>query len=152
MRPHPRIRKTIKWGGLVVAVAIASLWGFSLRVHLRGEALCGYMTSFAHGHCRVSHLVPSPVHQTHFTYNVMNVPLRPAWGFEYYAQDSYWSARFPLWLPFLLVAIPTALAWRLDTLATRRARVGMCPKCSYPRTGLAPSSPCPECGAAAPQA
>ncbi len=49
----------------------------------------------------------------------------------------------------LLAAIPTALAWRLDTLARRREKLGACPSCGYDRAGLAFSAPCPECGNAA---
>ncbi|HEX2839474.1 MAG TPA: hypothetical protein VHN77_15260 [Phycisphaerales bacterium] len=58
----------------------------------------------------------------------------------------------PIWVLMLLASSATYGAWRLETLATRRARAGKCPTCAYPRTDLAPSSPCPECGAAAPQA
>jgi hypothetical protein len=55
----------------------------------------------------------------------------------------------PLWIPASAAIGATALAWRLDTLARRRARVGLCPKCSYNRAGLAVGAVCPECGAAA---
>ncbi len=41
----------------------------------------------------------------------------------------------------------TAFLWYLDTLARRRARLNLCPKCHYDRTGLAAGAKCPECGA-----
>ena len=53
----------------------------------------------------------------------------------------------PLWIPVVALAIITAGAWRLDTLARRRAREGQCLKCHYDRAGLAPDAFCPECGA-----
>ncbi len=61
----------------------------------------------------------------------------------------------PLWPPAALSLLATATAWRLDTLARRRERVGFCPKCGYDRTGLvgvggAAGAVCPECGAGAP--
>jgi hypothetical protein len=54
----------------------------------------------------------------------------------------------PLWFLPLVTLLPTVLAWRLDTLAHRRARLNLCPTCNYNRTGLAPRAICPECGTA----
>lgn len=55
----------------------------------------------------------------------------------------------PLWFCLLVVALPTVLAWRLDTLARRRAKVRECLSCRYDRSRLPASSLCPECGHAA---
>jgi hypothetical protein len=55
----------------------------------------------------------------------------------------------PLWIPTVVSAIVTALGWRLDTLARRRARLNLCPKCNYDRAGLAADAKCPECGSTA---
>ena len=71
------------------------------------------------------------------------------WSFERFHAGSFSLHFVPLWAPFLLSAAVTATAWRLDTLARRRARVGLCPKCGYNRIGLPPQAVCPECGAAA---
>lgn len=56
----------------------------------------------------------------------------------------------PLWIPVLVVVLPTCAAWRLDAVA-RRVRMGFCSKCDYSRAGLPLGSVCPECGAAANQ-
>lgn len=60
------------------------------------------------------------------------------------------SAWARLYLPLWFVALPPAAlaagAWRLDALARRRARLNLCLKCNYDRTGLAPEAVCPECG------
>ena len=50
----------------------------------------------------------------------------------------------PLWLPFGLLALPTAYLFYSDA---RRRAPGLCPKCRYDRSGLAAGAKCPECGA-----
>ncbi|MCC7387583.1 MAG: hypothetical protein IT431_02315 [Phycisphaerales bacterium] len=67
-------------------------------------------------------------------FNPRALPLTPVWpGF---LLDT--AIYTPLWLAMLSA---------LHTLrARRRARRGACPHCSYPRQGLDPQSPCPECG------
>ena len=57
---------------------------------------------------------------------------------------------FPLWAPTAGLAAMTCAAWMIDRRETRRRAKGLCPNCSYPRTGLAPGAVCPECGSAAP--
>ena len=47
----------------------------------------------------------------------------------------------PLWIPLLLLAIPTAYLWHTD----RRAKPWQCPKCRYDLRGL-DGGVCPECG------
>ena len=51
------------------------------------------------------------------------------------------AGALPLWIPFVLITIPTALLWRLDRLRLP----GHCPKCNYDLTGNT-SGLCPECG------
>jgi len=67
-------------------------------------------------------------------------------GFENYGCLRY-SVVIPVWLPEGLVLIPTIAAWRLDSLARRRARFGHCITCGYDRHDLPATSVCPECGA-----
>ena len=49
----------------------------------------------------------------------------------------------PLWLPFLILFIPTLLLWRRDH---RKPRSGFCRGCDYDLTGST-TGRCPECGA-----
>ena len=48
----------------------------------------------------------------------------------------------PMWLPLLLVGVPTALLWWRDR---RRFPPGYCQHCGYNLTGNV-SGRCPECG------
>lgn len=54
----------------------------------------------------------------------------------------------PLWIPFLLFSLVTWRSWKLHLAHRAALRAHHCPHCNYPRTGLTPSSPCPECGTA----
>jgi hypothetical protein len=62
--------------------------------------------------------------------------------------DSYTSSggtqrqlSIPLWIPFVLTAIPTAFLWWRD----RPCKLGHCQNCGYDLTGNV-SGRCPECG------
>lgn len=52
-----------------------------------------------------------------------------------------WVYKLPLWVPFVIVGIPTAALWRRD----RRFPAGHCQSCGYDLTGNK-SGVCPECG------
>jgi len=57
------------------------------------------------------------------------------------------SMTIPFWLVAVVTAIPTVFIARWYKRTGPR---GLCPTCHYPRTGLTPTSPCPECGTPAP--
>ena len=153
MKPHPRIRKTIKWGGaavtlLLVVVWIGSAW-FTWSRHLSTDAL----VICSDGGLMVIRFGPEMV-DTIPIYEAANRwrPFRPfqTWGFECQGRSSaaIWHVTVPLWFPGLCTLALTLTAWRLDTLARRRARLNLCPKCNYDRAGIAKDAVCPECGSA----
>ena len=152
MKPHPRIRKTIKWGGAAVTVLLVVVWIGS------GFGRFGYIDS-----ARWFIVTRGAVSLFSFE----NRPLWPGDGkfiFEYdpVKLSSWWFSTdkfgyalivtIPLW-PFLSAfSLSSAFAWRLDTLARRRAKLNLCAKCGYDRTGLiggkdGGGAKCPECGA-----
>jgi hypothetical protein len=55
---------------------------------------------------------------------------------------AYWWMMLPLWMPFLIVAVPTGVLWWRDR---RRIPPGHCENCGYNLTGNV-SGVCPECG------
>jgi hypothetical protein len=147
MKPHPRIRKTIKWGGAALTVLLAAVWIWSgwgfVRFPLRGDlATVGGSVSLSLGSGR-------------FTRTTLGIVQYPGWaglafdGFRYETNSgsAVTLISVPLWAPGMLSLCVTAIAWRLDTLASRRALLNLCPNCHYDRTDLAPGAACPECGA-----
>ncbi len=164
MRPHPRIRKTVKWGGAVVCVLLLGLWVVSGWYEMSPCSWNGCEPLLRWGCCefwkfpdqapsfrgvRIARMLPflggdCLPFEVHWDFRRWNAPASKLNG-------SGWACLVvPLWAPLLLAIIVTSLAWLLDTLARRRAKLGACPKCSYSRTGLAVGGVCPECGAPAP--
>jgi hypothetical protein len=151
MKPHPRppalrcaVRRTIKWGGLALCLLIAGVW-------VRSEcAPAMYVTStcVCEWDLGAIRLLPGPQVNRFRGYLPlvrMGTPLPRAWCWFYRAAPN-WLVIVPLWLPLAPTLLATAAAWRLDALARRRARAGLCPKCHYDRAGIAADAKCPECG------
>lgn len=157
MKPHPRIRKTVKVGGAVIAVLACALWlvsgwcavgwgrAFTIaesarRVFVVADRGClmllrlDYFDSsgdpkgfFARPHDREFLWLPQ----------VGGVE----WG---------GGLRVPFWAVALTAAGFSAWAWRRDALAARIALGRACPFCRYSLVGLPAGTPCPECGRANP--
>ncbi|HVU64172.1 MAG TPA: hypothetical protein VHC70_09360 [Phycisphaerales bacterium] len=142
MKPHPRIRKTIKWGGaavtlLLVVVWIGMRWSYAYWFGgnwylwlIDGRVVLGRQSK--------------PSSHAHFFWRDPPASLR--WQFVWRHTSTFWDATIPMWMPTILGVGATGIAWRLDILARRRARLNLCPKCRYDRAGLAADAKCPECG------
>ncbi len=148
MKPHPRIRKTIKWGGAVVTVLLVVVWIGSGWWGVWWWSKGGDCAAIAMGTLIVG-TQDYPVPASDAGLSIEGSSLKNFGWWIRFADDSgptVWQLFVPLWLPMLSSLLITALAWRLDLLAWRRERMGKCPKCHYDRTGLAPGAVCPECG------
>jgi hypothetical protein len=156
MKPHPKLRKTIKWGGAAVTVLLVVVWIGSgwvwvswnphpltrsisdrqRHVSVAGGCICS--SSFK---AMAGVILPSGVDAGRMQRSFRWIP--EYWG-------SYTSDRLvvPLWPACMISGLLTGAAWRLDTLAHRRAggRLNLCPKCNYNRAGIAKDAVCPECG------
>jgi hypothetical protein len=144
MKPRPRIRKTIKWGGLALGLLLAGVWvrsEFATEAYITSRLEAGWDQGCVW-------MLPGPeVNRFRGYVRLANFgPRKRYWRPLISFHSPSWWVIIPLWLPLAPTLLATAAAWRLDALARRRARAGVCPKCDYDRAGLASSAVCPECG------
>jgi hypothetical protein len=152
MKPHPRIRKTIKWGGAAVTVLLVVVWVGSIWWDV---AWCSKRIGFVDvGAGGIGFLYHQPSKSDSsiagWRFDDVADDASMRWWFNVTAVNSWatWcSITIPLWCPFGIIAVACGLAWRLDTLARRRAKLNPCAKCGYDLTGLLKDAKCPECGA-----
>ncbi len=148
MKPHPRIRKTIKWGGVAATVLLVVVWVGSGWGWIDFRAANDFKLGVSQGRVELStaqdklHWEEPGLHGECLPWYLMR------WSPEWYLGKPLWTLYIPVWMITAAVFLLTALAWRLDTLARRRARLNLCPTggCGYDRTGLAAGAECPECG------
>lgn len=152
--------RALKWGGAAVCVLLASMCGAT--VHTYRSVCCvnrpsGLSVGIVAGdlwivqrpeHAPVAtdgnvvFLVPDPL--VYFVRKTIHRSENP-FGWPTVRSGPYLRVTVPLWIPFLLLAVPTARLWWLDR---RRMPPGHCPRCGYDLTGNV-SGRCPECGNAA---
>lgn len=156
LRRPSRTRRILKWTGLVFCILIAVAWEMSvpflgMRNHLPGYTTGRFEVRLIWGtvrwsdgnFCRLGWTLRKEP-------NASGVPgweraglLWPRIG----ARPGHWGRGYiPLWLPFLIVATPTALLWWRDR-RPRRYPPGHCRFCGYDLAGNV-SGICPECGSA----
>jgi hypothetical protein len=162
MKPHPRIRKTIKWGGAAVTVLLVVAWVGS------GWLACGWQARDGRAIFATAGAIGWVVYGQPDSDGVTTtmVRSRSSWFLTSTSQAPWSFSRpapgavthggivrllLPLWPLVVGASLVTAIAWRLDALARRRARGGLnlCPNCNYDRAGIAADALCPECGAPA---
>jgi hypothetical protein len=161
MKPHPRIRKTIKWGGAAVTMLLVVVWVGSGSWHFLARGNSDKAIFIGSGMIGVSARGTRNV-PNHF-YTFQRRPLEWGWALPTSISRSEQSDQilsfyvgwldlgrkefavyfWPLPLGSLVAA---AAAWRGGLRSRRRAKLNVCPKCGYDRTGLAADAKCPECG------
>ncbi len=166
MKPHPRIRKTIKWGGAVVTVLLVVVWIGSgwwevwtpvafVRAGELGLIKRAY-TLPPVGTTLPRTIPPTPLPTASVAWRLKLTPFALNWTprpllqsvTTGYSRVLIQAELVTLW-PFALVGVVCVLtSLVLDLLLSRRHGFGRCPKCNYDRTGLAAGAVCPECGAA----
>jgi hypothetical protein len=143
-----RARRIAKWTGLTLALLIAAAWTVSLWWAY------GYVWVYPTGLRRVALFAGCIECGTYFPARFSSDGLETGWRASRHTVSIRWlprgvhsplpgatSVTVPGWIPFLLLAIPTAWLFWIE----RRARPGHC-RCGYDLAGLPPDAACPECG------
>jgi hypothetical protein len=152
MKPHPRIRKAIKWGGAVVTVLLVVVWigsgwcsvgmqvgdGRGVFVGDGQLEMCVFGSPDPDGDHASSTLVPG--------WHAGCRPFRLHWWFDHWQFGNLHHLILPLWVPAMITLLAAVITFRLD----HGGQPNACPKCNYDRAGLAAGAKCPECGSAAP--
>ncbi len=156
MNPHPIIRKTIKWGGAVVAVLLVVVWigglwltvtwtssDLNTRIGLDGGALHVARSNVPMAGWKQLRSPPTPgvsIQQSGFAVNL----LPSAVHFK-----TSWDVFVPVWVFALGTLVPAWFAGKAEAGSRGRSARTLCPRCNYDRTGLrgGAGAVCPECGA-----
>lgn len=143
MPGRSRVRRIAKWTGLVLCVGMVVVWVMSIGCLIRYDYQ--NVEFMIYSGC-VQFTTPNPLPNRGWTFRRKPFNELLLWGevFKVTAGSRVFrSARIPLWIPFGLIAIPTAyLFWR-----NRRYPPGHCQRCGYDLTENV-SAVCPECGVA----
>ena len=140
MTRRPRLRSWLKWGGLSLSLLALVGWTTSILcfgIYVRtsglgivlGRGLLGYAW------------MANRASQSWWLFHRNREGPWLAWLIEFFPGG---DCSVPLWIPFLLFAIPTAILFWRDR---RRLPLHCCQKCGYSLTGNV-SGVCPECGMA----
>jgi hypothetical protein len=149
VKPHPRIRKLIKWGGAAVTLLLVVAWVGSGWYWVTYVGRGGWYVGGGGANPGTVGILIGDDPKTFRLgwYGGGDVQVDGwDWWFTCGTDSRGFNFDAPLWLPVVLVLAPTLLAWRLDAKARRVARAGLCRKCGYDVTTLPPALPCPECG------
>ena len=131
---------------LTMLVALVVVWAASAWVWItvplaeKGELM------LVHGQLRLTlgapeEIGPSPV--------LTILPFRAGkirFNFDGYQTRWLRVTIVPVWVFAAPLALATALLWRSELAARRRARAGLCPTCHYDLAATPAGAPCPECG------
>ena len=160
MRRRFRIRRIAKWTGLVLCALVLVAWavsslGYVFGYRGGGVSLGSWFGSVFFGHAEHDDTTSGRFVWRRFT-PVGELPVRdrlfshwwPRWEiqetlhprtpYEPRLANTVWV---PLWILFVVLAVPTVLLWRSD----RKPPPGRCQRCGYNLTGNT-SGICPECG------
>jgi hypothetical protein len=149
------LRRALKWLGTAVCAIVGGMFALSIQRHVRWVSPGSrYGVEIVYGSFNCDwHVDSSAYLKLPRTYEVL---FRPGWKVMRYGgrwRVQWWDTyahlyakngvvHFPLWIPFLLAAIPTGFFWWRDR---RGISSGHCQRCGYDLTGNV-NGWCPECG------
>jgi hypothetical protein len=134
--------RVLKWAGLVQSLLIMAAWAASglAGVQVTWMSSIWWLCLYNGALLVEWESLPSP-HIWSIMYREPYLLWAP-WLVRVNGNERIIGVFLPLWIPFLLVAVPTAWLWWIDR---HRIPPGHCQKCGYDLTGNV-SSICPECG------
>ncbi len=141
-----RLRGITKWGGVTLCVLLFALWlasgWWAITMSPGPHPSPWFFVSAIYGHFAFA-IYPELWNMDGFQWlgTWGSVP-EWRWG-EWMLDRTSFTFAFPLWFPFLLIALPTGYLFWTDH--RRRMRAGCCEGCGYDLTGNK-SGMCPECG------
>ncbi len=149
---HPlRLATITKWIAAMVTIALVIAWVGSMRWRVGWRSY--YVNEVG---VREGSVYIADFHHRRGLFKDYEGPfvsrLTPAqirWWFMGAKLSGVYIYRIPLWLPILASLSTALLAARAERNAIRRLSTH-CPECNYPLSGLAPNTPCPECGTKSP--
>ena len=140
--------RVFKWAGLMVSLFVLVAWAASFPVwcaYIVNTSRSSLDLTLSQGCLASNYDRDSLVMWEGGKPWIMGLNRRP-WSPCWWARCSRpyygWHVTVPLWMPFLVFAIPTIWLWWIDR---RRIPPGHCRKCGYNLTGNM-SGVCPECG------
>jgi len=169
VKPHPKIRKTVKWAGAVLTGFLLVLTACSVPWVVRWNGQTGSWVGLIPLCIEFGHQSSPYAGPVGWNGYAIESDWTPFLHFEYNTEDRYWAtsltgvlsgkvasapgvrywyARVPTYAFFVPILLSTCVAWRLDGIARRRARVGACSTCGYDLSATFAASNCPECGTA----
>ncbi len=120
MKPHPRIRKTIKWGGAVVTVLLVVVWVGSGWWSPQWKTTSGYGGNVTKGLLGIAKGEPIAAGWFRLVPKTKVNRHRFHWWFDYVsasevANSSGSSVYVPVWLVVAPLSAITVIAWRADS-------------------------------------
>lgn len=146
VKPHPRIRKTIKWGGAAASAVLLILWGIS-GWWIASWIGSSWLAGFTAGGVQIGFADYKGILTGEgLCHGRLPDGARWKWLPEFHHDPVEWGILIPFWILVLATLCLTIIAWRMEM--TVRSSLNACRVCGYDRAGLARGAVCPECGAA----
>ena len=136
-------------GSLTAACVVIVMWWAATGWYSLLAAVAWVDAETSLGIVAIVHCPSEPAAWNLHLIDLGHLPLGERWSWWWWRYErwkpnglaTHTYIAFPIWLPLLLLSLPTAYLWlRRDIVP------GHCRKCRYDLSALPPNSPCPECG------